>query len=320
MNEKIVTDLKESYGITFDQMTPVSGGYLNLKWKIRTETGDLLVKQYSARRFNREKLEKVERALERQILLEKDGVFCPRLIKGGGRIIRHLDDEISYMVMEFCPGNTETPGTITTARMESLGGACALMHAAFSRLPQPTPKALPGFGGYSLDALWTHFQKGMEECPTDASFAYREALSALEPILKTLAPGFFDAFPMGYAHEDFQPGNILFAGDRVSAIVDFDRNCVSYLWHDIGRAILSFALEGDHLNGEKVRAFARGYSAYLPLTTENIADTLRLTWCIEVPWWIQPGFFLESCDEIPARFRDEILWVARNWDELDSII
>ncbi len=29
-----MADLKDSYGITFNQITPVTGGLLNLKWKI----------------------------------------------------------------------------------------------------------------------------------------------------------------------------------------------------------------------------------------------------------------------------------------------
>ena len=37
MEDKIIADLKESYGITFNQITPVTGGLLNQKWKVSTE-------------------------------------------------------------------------------------------------------------------------------------------------------------------------------------------------------------------------------------------------------------------------------------------
>jgi len=52
MEDKIIADLKESYGITFNQITPVTGGLLNQEWKVLTEKGELLVKQYSTKRFN----------------------------------------------------------------------------------------------------------------------------------------------------------------------------------------------------------------------------------------------------------------------------
>ncbi len=320
MQEQIVADLKESYGIIFDQITPVSGGFMNLKWKIRTEQGKLLVKQYSTKRFGKEKMARIECALQRQLVLEKSGILSPHLWQHGGRVIRRLDAETVYMVMNFCPGKTETPGTITAAQMRSLGSACAAMHRAFSALPPPTDKGLlPTFGGFTQESLWESFSTRMEKCQTGDPAEYRDALLALRPILRRLAPGFFDKFPKGYAHEDFHAGNILFGMDCVSAILDFDRNCYSYPAHDIGRAILSFALEGDRLNPENVRAFREGYAEHLPLTLPDIADALRLAWCIETEWWIEPKYFSE-CDEIARRFRDEMLWLTEHWFEMDILL
>ena len=115
MDSRIISDLKERYGITPLQITPVTGGWLNPKWKISTADGDLLVKQYSAERFSRAQLERIEIALQRQVILEKDGVPCPRLLQFENRVIRWANDKTAYMVMDFCPGKTETPDTILTA-------------------------------------------------------------------------------------------------------------------------------------------------------------------------------------------------------------
>lgn len=319
MEDKIIVDLKESYGLTCNQITPVIGGLLNMKWRVSTEKGELLVKQYSPKRFRREQIERIEYALQRQITLEKNGVPCPLLWQSGGRVIRCLDDTTAYMVMDFRSGKTENHDTITITQMRSLGSTCAVMHRAFSQLPTHSAKSLPVFGGYTMDLLWDNFNSRVMKCSSEASVEYRKALFALEPILKQLSPELFDKFPKGFAHEDFQPGNILFDEDCVSAVVDFDRNCFSYIWHDIGRAILSFALEGNKMNVEKVCAFLEGYSQHSPLTLSNIADALRLSWCIEVPWWIQPEFFGE-CSETSKRFKDEMLWLTEHWFELDHIL
>jgi homoserine kinase type II len=317
MEDSIIADLKDSYGITCNQITPVTGGFLNLKWKVSTEKGELLVKQYSTKRFRREQIERIESALQRQIILEKNGVPCPFLWQCVGRVIRWLDDKTAYMVMDFRSGKTENPDTITITQMRSLGSACAVMHRAFSQLPEPSVKNLPVYGGYTMDLLLENFNSRMMKC--DAHVEYRKVLLTLEPILKRLNSDFFNKFPKGFAHEDFQPGNILFDADCVSAVIDFDRNCYSYIWHDIGRAILSFALEGNIMNVEKVCAFLEGYSQHSALTLPNIADALRLSWCIEIPWWIQPEFFGE-CDKIPKRFKDEMLWLTEHWFEIDSLL
>lgn len=315
MEESIIADLKESYGITFNQITPVTGGMLNLKWKVSTEKGDILVKQYSNKRFRREQIERIESAL----LLKKNGVPCPFLWQCGDRVIRLLDDKTAYMVMDFHSGNTESPDTITVSQMYSLGSTCAVMHRAFSQLPTHSVKILPGFGGYTMDLLWEYFNSSMMKYSPDNHVEYRKALLALEPILKQLNNEFFDKFPKGFTHEDFQPGNILFDVDCISSVIDFDRNCFSYIWHDIGRAILSFALEGNIMNVEKVCAFLEGYSQHSALTLSNIADAFRLSWCIEIPWWIQPEFFGE-CGEIPKRFKNEMLWLTEHWFEIDSLL
>ena len=167
--------------------------------------------------------------------------------------------------------------------------------------------------------LWENYRSRIAQCPPDAPAEYRKALLDLEPILKSLSANFFDQFPKGFTHEDFHSGNILFEVDCVSAIVDFDRNCYSYIWHDIGKAILSYALEDGTINTEKIQAFLDGYTQHSALTMQYIADALRLTWCIETPWWIQLEFF-GACDEIPKRFKDEMLWLTKHWCELNSIL
>ena len=194
MEDKIIADLKESYGITFNQITPVTGGLLNEKWKVSTEKGELLVKQYSTKRFSRESIELIESSLQRQIILEKNGVPCPFLWQYGERVIRWLDDKTAYMVMDFRSGKTEKANTITIAQMRSLGSACAVMHKAFSQLLEPSVKNLPVFGGYTMDLLWENFNSRMAKCSPDANFEYWKVLLSLEPILSNLAPNFLISF------------------------------------------------------------------------------------------------------------------------------
>ncbi|WP_202708913.1 phosphotransferase [Sporosalibacterium faouarense] len=319
MKDSIIYDLKDSYGIICNKITPVTGGWLNKQWKVSTDKGEVLVKQFSNKRFSRDKLKLIESALQRQIILEKNGVPCPSIWQYGGNAIRLLDNETAYMVMDFHLGKVENPSTITTMQMHSLGNACGLMHKAFSQIPELSVKGFPINNRQVIDSLWTNFHDSMQECSSDMPIEYREAVLAQEPILKQLTNEFFEKLPKGIAHEDFTSDNILFDVDCVSAIIDFDRNSYSYIWHDIGRAILSFALKDNVINIEKTYAFLEGYSQHLMLTLPNIADALRLSWCIEVPWWIQPEFFRKYRGKA-GRFKDEILWLTENWFEIDSIL
>ncbi|WDV48059.1 phosphotransferase [Clostridiaceae bacterium M8S5] len=319
MDENIIVDLKESFGLTCKHIYPVTGGWLNQKWKICTDKCELLVKQFSNKRFSRNKLKLVESALQRQIILEKRGVPCPSIWQCGGHAIRLLDNETAYMIMDFRLGKVESPNTITIMQMHSLGSACGLMHKFFSQLPVLSVKGFPINNRQIIDSLWANYHARKEKCLPSTPNEYREAVFAQEPILKQITNEFFDKLPKGIAHEDFTSDNILFDVDGVSAIIDFDRNHYSYIWHDIGRAILSFALKDNRMDIEKINAFLEGYTQHLMLTLSNIADALRLSWCIEVPWWIQPEFFTDNRGKA-VRFKDEILWLTKNWYEIDSLL
>lgn len=315
----IFSDLKNSYQIRCFETAPVTGGWMNRKWKASTDRGELLIKQFSRERFRPEQLERIEAALQRQIQIQRAGVSCPAIHCHKGRAIRLLDDGTAYMVMTFCSGKTETAGQITHSQMSSLGSACGRMHRAFSRLPAQSAYGYPIYGEQFLGSLWENFRSRMRECPPGAPDPYRQALFAMEPILHQLSPSFFDKLPKGIAHEDFSSDNLLFTADALSAIIDFDRNQYSFLWHDIARALLSFALDENGLENNKVRAFLEGYSLYYNLTLHNIADALRLAWCIESVWWIQPAFFTKERGKA-TRFRDETLWLTKHFFELDELL
>lgn len=320
MDGRIADDLRKSCGLTFRDCTPVRGGWLNRKWKITPDGGQpLLVKQFSRERFTPEKLEATEAALQRHIRLEQDGFPCPRILTCDNRAIRLLEDGTAYMVMAFLPGSAEGPGSITPKQMQSLGSVCGRMHRALSRLPCDSAKGYPIDSRRVIDSLWAEFRARLEEDSPGAPETYRRALLAEEPILKTMTPEFLDRLPKGLAHEDFTPDNLLFDEEGVTAVLDFDRSSYSFLWHDVARAVLSFALHDGQLELEKIRAFAEGYSEFYPLALPDIADALRVAWCIETPWWIQPEFFTGDRGKT-VRFRDEIRWVTEHWFELDSLL
>lgn len=319
MDTNILSDLQSCYGLTCRDISPVSGGWMNRKWKITTDEGDLLVKQFSTVRYRPERFAFIEAALQRQILLHKSGVSCPAIREYNGQAIRHMDDGTIYMVMSFIPGKIETPETITLAQMRSLGNACGAMHKAFAQLPSDSVEGHPKDSGLIIDSLWANYHTRMQEDAADTPPAYRNAVLSLEPILKQLTPAFLDTIPRGISHEDFSSDNMLFDSNGRCIILDFDRNHFNFPLHDIGRALLCFALEDSSLNIAKIEAFMDGYTQHLPLSLAHIADALRLSWCIEVPWWIQPVYFQPNKEKV-TRFRDEVLWLTAHWHEIDPML
>ena len=44
----------------------------------------------------------------------------------------------------------------------------------------------------------------------------------------------------------------------------------------------------------------------------TLSDALRITWCIEAPWWVKKGVFAGASVK-PGRFLEEIVWVGEWW-------
>ena len=309
---KIKDDMKAAFGIGCGVCTPVEGGWLNKKWRVESDAGTLLVKQYSHKRFGITGLEAIDRALLWQTELQSRGVKCPRLYQKDGHVIRTLEDGTKYMVMDFCEGETGSVETITDAQLRSLGEACGRMQRAFAALPVEGARDYPIDSAAILAGLRAYHNKRTGELTPAEPEAYRRMLAAQEPILASLTEAWLDGLAKSLTHEDFSPDNMLFDENGVTAILDFDRARYGFVLHDVGRALLSLTLTDGALDAARVRAFAQGYRAHMPFGAKELADALRITWCVEVMWWIHPAMWREPTAKI-ARFRDELCWLTENF-------
>lgn len=316
LDEKIINDLEKSYGISFTEVKEVLGGYLNEKWVVNSNYGQLFIKQFSNSRYDKKRLKLVEEALQRQISIKEKGVLCPMIVQCNDHAIRNLDDETNYMVMEFYPGDTKNIDTVNVIHMRSLGSACAMMHKCFVQL---TTEKLSADKYDVPNILKNYYNNCVSKMPTDACELYKQTVAKQEKIINSLTDDFFRSLPKGIAHKDFAADNILFYKDSISAILDFDTNCYGYQWQDIGRILLSLSLKNEELNVDFVNAFISGYQEHLEMNISHVANALRLSWCIETPWWINNENFYKPTPKA-ARFRDEIIWVTDNWFELEYIL
>lgn len=343
MEEAIRADLESSFGLHGDSVNPVSGGWMNRKWKLVCGGKEWLVKQFSRKRFSQKQLNWIEESMQRQIIAQREGVPCPRVLSFRGKVLRTLADGTTYMVMEFCPGVMLDHNTVMTDQMYSLGRACGQIHRTFSALPPQGVRGYPLDRKSVLHELREHYRTQMEECgkaseeggPAGSSSDFSDSSAEFFPkffralererrILEKLPADFFDRLEMGIGHEDFTPDNMLFSGNEVSAILDFDRSQYGYRLHDVGRAILSFALKDGEMDLKKAYAFLEGYGEWMAFgesgragcsgdwLERTLSDALRITWCIEAPWWVKKGVFAGASVK-PGRFLEEITWVGEWW-------
>lgn len=301
----------------------VRRGLMNEKWIIETNMGRLFVKTYHPGRYRMHDPEfrnKIENALQLQLLFYQSGGPCPEPLSLEGRCIHILPCGRYMTVMTYCPGTMVPVGMIGEFRMHALGRAIADMHAAWDsaaalRLGAAVPQEEP---------LWRLSREEMNrtweenwDAATDSSERVRSALQLQKAIIDSLGDDDFSPLAAGWTHLDLWADNLLFEGDALTAIVDFDRVRYSFPALDLGRAVLSGALNKSGLHKDALIAFAEGYRSVRQLPTGSLLRAIKYVWCVESFWWILPSF--ESFSVAPARFVEEMIDTAKQWEQLDTL-
>ncbi|MBS4219917.1 phosphotransferase [Bacillus sp. FJAT-49711] len=321
LEEMILNDIiktcKNLFGFQVFEVVPIKRGWLNLKWKITTSEGVFLVKQYNKERFKLYNLEELLLAFSQQQRLYKQGFPCPRLLSYHDNVMFETDNGELFIVMEFCHGEVFPPGNLNTNQMYDLGRFTGLMHRLLN-------------DGTLMKKKVTNFippsREDRMEYWNSVMVNVRDSLQEhLVPIMERqyqLTKGnSFDEFGLieaGWAHRDLWVDNLLFEENRLGAIIDFDRLNYDYPQLDIARAIISCALNKNGLKVDTVEAFRKGYSEHISIDARSLIRSLKFLWYLESTWWIKID--MDQFTGPPVRFKEEMLWLSENYNELDAML
>jgi homoserine kinase type II len=314
--DEIKDTLECRFSLRVIDKTPIDKGLLNLKWKVETDNGNFFVKQFNSKRFPSSKLEKVKETLSYQNKLKDQAVCCPHVFSEGCQLIKETPKGIRFVVMEFCPGELVKAGRINEMQAYSLGFQCAKMHNLLNYTNND--KDISTWTIPNRQELIDKWDEKWNRLANKCLPEVIEILRVQRHIFENIDTMIFSKCKQGWAHSDLWCDNILFFSDRVSAILDFDRLQYIYPEFDIARALLSFALDNNHMRIEIVNAFIRGYNMLGSISMEDVVCSIKLLYCLESFWWIGEEFEINNGP--PARFEEEMKWLTVNWDRLDKVL
>lgn len=180
----------------------------------------------------------------------------------------------------MCAGTVVPPSQANEAQMISLGYELGKMHTTLRTLPASQLHWLPS-KAYIQEEWEQNYKLAKAQKNSDHVLA---ALEQQQDILHRLDFSRFNLSPQVWAHWDMYVDNILFFGNQVSAILDFDRMRYVYPELDVARAILSGCIDEKGMNSFKLTAFMQGYREWFPLFRENdLNRSLQLLWTLESP-------------------------------------
>jgi len=149
----------------------------------------------------------------------------------------------------FIAGATLRQSEITPSHASQVGEALARLHLASGGLALPADR----FSVHALTALARAFgDTGDDEARALAPWLVREleaAQDARDPSL-----------PTGLLHADLFRDNVLFSGDRLAALLDFESCHGGVFMYDIAVVLLSWCY-GSRLDTELARAVLAGYES-----------------------------------------------------------
>ncbi|MFC3747716.1 phosphotransferase [Paenibacillus sp. GCM10012306] len=322
--DEIASWLKKYFSIEVLSAKRVRRGLKNEKWIVETNKGWMFAKSYHPGRFKMHDPEfrgKIENALQLQLLFYQSGGLCPEPLTLEGRCMNILPCGRYMTVMTCCPGAMVPAGIIGERKMHSLGRAAADMHAFWdSAVILGLQAAVP-----PEEPIWRLSREEMErtwevswEAARNSSVRVRNATQLQKAIIDSLEDNDFTPLTPGWAHLDLWADNLLFEGDTLAAIVDFDRARYSFPAMDLGRAVLSGTLSERGFDKDAVAAFTEGYRSVRLLPPGSLLRAIKYVWCIESFWWIQPS--LESSSVVPVRFAEEMVQTAKRWEQLDGLL
>ncbi|MEK4144843.1 phosphotransferase [Paenibacillus sp. FSL L8-0493] len=318
--EAILEDLSNSFyhffGLKVLHATPIKRGWLNLKWKITTDSGQFLLKQYNKKRYKLYNPEELNFAFSQQKRLYLQGLPCPGLLAYNNNVLLESDQGETFMAMEYCEGRVIEPGKINIHQMFDLGRATGKMHRLLNDGTislKRTPQFIPQSPEERLEHWNVLLQQSKEMGKTSLITDLEIQLRATEEI----DPEIFEGLEAGWAHRDLWVDNLLFQDSQLSAILDFDRFKYDYPQLDVARAVMSCALDED-LDGALASAFIDGYREERTVEQGDLTKSLQLLWYMESPWWINAEMDKHSVP--PKRFAKEMNWLAKNLNNLHAIL
>ena len=314
----IYLDIKETVESLFNlkvrNEVPLQLGLLNLKWKVESDDGEYVIKQFSKERYERFDLKKVafeqEIALREQLRQYYRGTPCPRILTYNDNVIHKTRNDERFTIMTYLPGENLLPGTLNESQMFSFGQKTGQMHNIFNdgTKEKDVPKFIPPSTKHRLQ-YWESL-KEMNNANTPFIKIVEQQISATKEFnLKKIKE-----FESGWAHRDLWVDNVLFNGNQLSAILDFDRVAYDYLELDIARAIMSGALMGNVFNSNAARSFINGYRTRRYFERGVFVRSLKLLWYLESTWWITPQIDNNRYQEI--QFYNEMVWLGAHFPNL----
>jgi homoserine kinase type II len=263
-----VVEVLAGYGLTgYRRHRAIAAGTINTNVAIELDGGVyfLRVNEGKARADVEREAAVVEHLTAR-------GIPTPPLLRAGSGEPWLTWRGLHLSLFPWRPGRVLTRPEVGPAHARQAGAALAALHLAGEDFPDHRP------GRYEPDEIARRFT--VIAAAGDPTLA--GAVAELGPALDRLARARRPELPLGLIHGDLFIDNVLYDGDALVALLDFEQASWGRLAYDLAVSLLAFGFGADDFRPEVTRAFLEGYVQRRTPTAEErdgFADELRFAAC-----------------------------------------
>jgi len=266
LDKDALSELVDDYGLgRLVAAHGIPGGSVNTNYLLDTTRGKHLL------RIDEVKGElDVKRELDLLLFLRKQGFPCPQpLADRKGRYYRELGGKC-VSLYRYIDGRVLLVEGLGAERLEQTGRLLAELHS-----------------------LGKHYKKGIEHRFTYERIAdiyagvrdrlpvyWKRIVRALDDEVEYLRNYLETKLPRGIIHGDLFPDNLLFKGEKLVAMLDFEAAARGRFVFDLATAVNALCFVDDHYDLKRFEALMAGYESLRPLSLaewDAFPNELRLS-------------------------------------------
>ncbi|WP_268248024.1 phosphotransferase [Actinoplanes lobatus] len=242
--------------------TPLTQGLMNPNWRWETPSGTFVVKRLCD--VTPAAVRRQRRILE---ILAAHGLPVPSPID-----LTEFDHHW-YAKAPLLPGTHRTGTDLAPPTCHDLGAVLAGMHTRLREILPEEPSSLPAPADVPT-ALAV-----LSRLPTDG-FGATEIAHRLRllPEIAADRPPAVTPGPLGWTHGDLTDRNLLFTGERLTGILDWDRLAVRPYGFELIRTAAILFDTGDGLDLPRVTAFLTGYRSRREISDAALHAAAHRRW------------------------------------------
>lgn len=255
LTKREASELAADYGLPkLVGVKPVPEGSVNTHYVLETAKGRFVVKIDEVK----SELE-VKRELDLLLFLRKHGLPCPvPLADNRGRHYRDWGGK-HLSVYKYIDGHTVAPAKLTLGQLENVGRVLADLHLIGKTYKKGVENR---FGFERVSEIYNGVRTRLPPY-------LRKIVRTLDEEVEYLRNYLENKLPKGIIHGDLFSDNIMFKGEKVVAVLDFEAAGRGKFIFDLATAVNALCFEDDRYSLERFQSLIGGYEA---LRTLSLAE------------------------------------------------